>query len=209
MRWHTTKNNTTFREAYERENCICRDPWRSFWRALDEVCEGNIVYDFYWWFIWSPVRKVLGLPKEFISKLKFNRQRIKYSIAEEDVWGWSDNILDYFSRGFDILVRENYGKDVERWTSKEWRERNNWTWNKERYDKICNFQDCLIRRSLAIEQREKYLAAICAENALETNWTPERQAEYTRLKDLETEAERQAWECLAFILKEYHWELWT
>lgn len=206
--WHYEKNHTTFKKAYAAERKIYKSKWKAFWEAMDEVCEGNIVYDFWWWFIWQGfIKPTFDIPKKIRAKRKFNRQRIKLGVAETDIWGWDEFILEYFDHGFTMFVKQIWGSDVESWDDKRWKEWNHDTYNRKFYNKIVDFQKNMqglrdVRYEL---DNLKY-----PENHKLGDPLPD---DYSRalfeLNNMETLALESAWKNLLYILTKYHWNLWT
>lgn len=205
--WHFDKNNITFKKAYAQESSIYKSKWHAFWSALDTKCEGNVIYDFYWWFIWSNIKRIFDIPKRIRSTHRFRKQRIELGVAEEDIWGWDEYILEYFDRGFTMFIKQIWGADVDKWTDKQWKEWNHETYDRRFYNKIVDFQKNMegLRHVCKELDDLKY-----PENHKFGDPMPEdyRTALFNLTND-ETLCLESAWKNLVYILNKYHWNLWT
>lgn len=205
--WRFDKKHIPFKKAYREEYVIYGRKWKAFWEAMDTVCEGNVVYDFYWWFIWTNIKRVFDIPKKIRSRHRFKKQRIELGVAEEDIWGWDEYILEYFDRGFTMFVKQIWGEDVEQWTDEQWEERNHNTYDRKFYNKIVDFQKNMeglraVRKEL---DELKY-----PENHKFGDPLPEDYSQALfNLNNDETLCMTSAWKNLIYILNKYHWNLWT
>lgn len=203
-----TKNHTTFRKAYNKEKRIYKKKRHAFWSALDEVCEGNIIYDFYWWFIWRGLLQPLTqLPRKIRSRHRFKRQRIRDGFADEDIWGWDEMILEFFDKGFTKYIEQTWGKDVETWNEKEWAGFDGGNRDKKLYDKIIDFQKNM--EGLRYVRSEMDNLHLPKDHKLGDPVPEEWWRKHFELTNEETLAIESAWKNLNQILSEYHWSLWT
>lgn len=205
--WHFDKTKESFKTAYSKNKHLYNSRWTAFWEALDSVCQGNVLYDFWWWFIWSNIKKVFKIPKDIRATFRRRHQRIKFSVAEEDIWGWDESILEYFDNGFKMFVKQIWGEDVGSWTNKQWKEWSSETYDRKFYNKIVDFQKNMegIRDIRYELDNLRY-----PENHKFGDPLPE---DYSRtlfeLSNMETLAIESAWKNLTYILNKYHWNLWT
>lgn len=201
--WHSKKNNISFKEAYQQEYDLYENKWKAFWESLDLVCEGNIIYDFYWWFIWSNVNRLLAVPKDIRSRLRFRKERIHQSVASEDIWRWDDNILDYFYNGFKMFIQQTWGNDVESWSNEKWKLYEKGNHNRKFYNKLIDFQ----KNIEGLRYIRNEIWELTSPKRYQT--TKEYSETLFNLTNEETTALNSAWKNLTYILSKYHQSLWT
>lgn len=87
---------------------------KAFCEAFNDRWEGYWLYDFYWWFIWSPYSVVFcGKMRDIRNIGRHWYERIKYGVSFQDIYDWEDSILDYFYYGFKRYSKFCYGDPVE------------------------------------------------------------------------------------------------
>lgn len=207
LTWHQTKNKVTFKEAYAQESVVYKSKWKAFWSALDIKCEGNIVYDFYWWFVWSNISRLIGVPKALKQKQRMKKQRLDDGFTDEDIWGWDEVILEFFDKGFTKFVIQIWGRDVASWTDEQWKKWSMESYPRKFYNKIVDFQKNMegLRHVRKEMEELKY-----PENYKLGDPLPEDY--HTALFNLtndETLCLDSAWKNLVYILDKYHYNLWS
>ena len=100
------------KDLYNRELCIYKNPnkVKCFFSTLDQKLEGNKLYDWYWWNIWSNLWNfIYTKPLERRSQRKYNKQRIKYGVSEQDCWSIPDWLLDTMYHALTNFLMGEYG----------------------------------------------------------------------------------------------------
>lgn len=83
----------------------------AFLDALDEKLEGNVLYDFWWWNIWSNITTPFHKIKEHHQQKIYAQQRKEDGISEQDVWCLSEYIYEILYKGCLELSRNLWGKN--------------------------------------------------------------------------------------------------
>ena len=83
-----------------------------FFSSLDDKLTGNKVYDWYWWHIWSNIKKPYDFLERKKNQAKYRRQRAKNSLSEQDAWGLGNHILEVLYNGLTkYYMKGEFGKD--------------------------------------------------------------------------------------------------
>lgn len=87
--------------------------------ALDDVLEGNKLYDWYYDNVWCRIWRLFKhYPKEFKLLIKRYTQRGKTCVSMQDCWSVSDWLYESFAEACRKFILEEYGKTEPNW--KEW-----------------------------------------------------------------------------------------
>lgn len=107
----------TIHEYYEQEKALYKSPSRikCFLSALDQKLDGNKIYDWYWWHIWSNITKPFNKIKDSSIQNKYNKQRIKFGVSEQDCWSIPDWLLDTMYNALQNFIKGEYGEGEINW----------------------------------------------------------------------------------------------
>lgn len=109
---------------------------RDFFSRLDQKFEGNKLYDWYWWNIWSNIWKVCyAIPRDKCLQHKYNKQRIADGVSDQDCWSIPDWLLETMYNALGKFLLAEYGEEPV-----DWKEHTCKTHNKRLYDQIVAFR---------------------------------------------------------------------
>lgn len=103
----------TLKSLYIKEKSIYKKPSRikCFFSALDQKLEGNKLYDWYWWNIWANITKPFNKLSSLKEQRKYDKQRIKFGVSEQDCWSIPDWLLETMYNALKNFVRGEYGEE--------------------------------------------------------------------------------------------------
>lgn len=188
----------TFREYYQTERAIYKNPNRlkCFFSALDSVLEGNKLYDWYWWHIWSNVWNFCYTkPLERRQQRKYDKQRIRYGVSEKDCWSIPDWLRETMYYALKNFLKGEYGKEPI-----DWKERQCSTHGKRLYNAITKYLKEYERLTYLQDRVSKFDSG----NQPTEEWYPE----YKALNDEEYKQELYVNKLLASLLSKYMEVLW-
>lgn len=107
----------TLKDLYNREKEIYKNPnkVKCFFSALDQKFDSNKLYDWYWWNIWSNITKPYYKLVESKDQRKYDKQRIKFGVSEQDCWSIPDWLLETMYNALTRFVQDEYGKEPINW----------------------------------------------------------------------------------------------
>lgn len=118
--------------------------WISFWNSLDDILDGNKLYDWYYTNIWIPIWNFFyDVPRTYFRTHKEEKERGKDGYSHCDVYDIKWYIKELFYKMLKDFLIDEYGKDPVDWT-----QRNCQTHDKVLYNDIkeyINAYDDLIR----------------------------------------------------------------
>ena len=80
--------------------------------ALDEKFDGNKLYDWYWWHIWSNIKIPYNKIKKQLNEKRYKKQRIKNTLSERDAWYLNNHLLDVLYNGLTkYYMKGEFGND--------------------------------------------------------------------------------------------------
>lgn len=104
--------------------------WISFWNSLDDILDGNKLYDLYYLHIWTPIWNVFyDTPRTKLREHRENKDRGKNGFTRSDVYDLRWYIKELFYKMLKEFINAEYGGSPV-----NWEERNCQTHDKRLYN---------------------------------------------------------------------------
>lgn len=190
----------TLQEYYESEKALYKKPnkVKCFFSALDAKLDGNKLYDWYWWNIWSNITMPYHKAKEHSEQKKYNKQRIKFGVSEQDCWSIPDWLLDTMNNALANFLIGEYGSTS--YHGVDWKEHRCETHDKKLFKEIVAFREEYLHLWYIRERISKFDSG----NDPTEVWYPE----YKELLDTEYEVYQNCLKMLTKLLSKHLEVLW-
>lgn len=93
--------------------------WISFWNSLDDILDGNKLYDWYYTSIWTPIWNFFyDAPRTYFRTRKEEKERGKNGYSHCDVYDIKWYIKELLYKMLKDFLIDEYGKDPVDWTQR-------------------------------------------------------------------------------------------
>lgn len=190
----------TLKEYYEQEKNIYEKPnkIKCFFSAVDQKLDGNKLYDWYWWHIWSNIISPFHSIRESRRQKQFDKQRIEFGVSEQDCWSIPDWLLETMYYALSNFVKAEYGS--REFESIDWEEHRCNVHNKRLFKEITDYLDAYEHLQ---NIRDRLMIFDSGEDSAET-WYPE----YKDIVDKEYEVFQTCIKLLTKLLDKHLEVLW-